>query len=196
MPAHKGHPGGCRVCAHTDRTRIELLLADGAGQSAIARKYGLSKDSVHRHWRDHVSEERRAALMFGPVQRMALETHVSEEAVSLIDHYRAVRAGLYKQFNAADEVNDRNGVALMAGRLLRCLDSMARLTGQLAQSPLVQNNTINNFFLEPAFASFQADLIRVLSRFPEARASVLQEFERLEAAAPVQLPALEHHVAA
>ena len=134
--------------------------------------------------------------MFGPVQRMALETHVSEEAVSLIDHYRAVRAGLYKQFNAADEVNDRNGVALMAGRLLRCLDSMARLTGQLAQSPLVQNNTINNFFLEPAFASFQADLIRVLSRFPEARASVLQEFERLEAAAPVQLPALEHHVAA
>jgi hypothetical protein len=66
----------------------------------------------------------------------------------------------------------------------------------LAQSPLVQNNTINNFFLEPAFASFQADLIRVLSRFPEARASVLQEFERLEAAAPVQLPALEHHVAA
>jgi hypothetical protein len=186
--------GRCKVCAHLERSRIELLLAGGAGQRPLARKFGLTHHALGRHWRTHVSAERRTALQIGPVQRMALAAHVSEECASVIDHYRAVRAGLYKQLNAADEAGDRNGVALIAGRLLSCLDSMARLTGQLAESPLVQNNTINNFYLEPAFASFQADLIRVLSRFPDARSAVLAEFERLEGASARQ-PALEHESA-
>ena len=122
---------------------------------------------------------------------------VSEEAESVIDHFRAVRAGLYRLYDAALEAGDRNGGALVAGRLLTCLDSMARLTGQLASSPLIQNNVQNNFYLLPEFAAFEADLIRVLSRFPDARAAVLQEFERLETT-PVQRPALEHqhHAAA
>jgi hypothetical protein len=55
----------------------------------------------------------------------------------------------------------------------------------------VQVNQTNIFINDPAFASFQADLIRVLSRFPDARAAVLTEFERLEAT-PAHLPALEH----
>jgi len=124
---------------------------------------------------------------------MTLAAQVSEEAESVIDHFRAVRAGLYSLYDAAVTAGDRNGGALVAGRLLRCLDSMARLTGELATSPLIQNNTQVNFYLSPEFASFQADLIRALSRFPEARAAVLAEFERLEAAAPPPRPALEHH---
>lgn len=197
LPAHVGHSGGCTVCGHVERTRIELLLAGGAGQHAVGRKYGLSKDSVHRHWKNHVSDERRAALIMGPVQRMSLSAQVSEEAESVIDHYRAVRAGLYRLYDAALEAGDRNGGALVAGRLLTCLDAMGRLTGQLADSPLIQHNVQNNFYLLPEFASFQADLIRALSRFPEARAAVLAEFERLDAVAPpAELPALEHHVEA
>lgn len=192
MPAHKGHPGGCKVCEHVERTRIELLLAGGAGQTAVAKKYGMSKDSVHRHWHGHVSEERRSALMFGPVQREALASHLAEESSSVIDHYRAVRAGLYALYDAAVTAGDRNGGALLAGRLHENLAAMARLTGQLAASPLVQISQTNIFLNDPAFASFQADLIRVLSRFPEARDAVMTEFERLEAA-PSQLAALEHH---
>jgi hypothetical protein len=191
LPAHRGHRGGCTVCAHTERVRIELLLAGGAGQKAVGRKFGLSKDSVHRHWANHVSDERRAALMFGPVQREALASHLMEESSSVIEHYRAVRAGLYALYDAAVTAGDRNGGALLAGRLHENLGAIARLTGQLAASPLVQVNQTNIFLHDPAFASFQADLIRVLSRFPDARAAVLAEFERLEAA-PHQLPALEH----
>jgi hypothetical protein len=199
MPAHRGHPGGCKVCEHLECTRIELLLADrrGKGQTAVARQFGLSKDSVHRHWHGHISAERRASLQFGPVQRMNLSAQLSEESSSLIDHYRAVRAGLYRLYDAAVEAGDRSGGSQVAARLISCLDSIAKLTGELAYSPLIQNNTqVNNFYLEPAFASFQADLIRALSRFPEARAAVLQEFERLEAAAPAARLALEHHAAA
>lgn len=193
MAAHKGRNGTCGVCNHTERTRLELLLAGGASQRAVARKFGLSHHAVCRHWTGHVTSERKANLLLGPVQRMSLAAQVSEEAESVIDHFRAVRAGLYRLYDAALEAGDRNGGALVAGRLLTCLDSMARLTGELATSPLIQHNTQVNFYLLPEFASFQADLIRALSRFPEARSAVLAEFERLEAAAPpTQLPALEH----
>jgi hypothetical protein len=198
MPVPAGHPSGkCTLCSHTDRVRIELqLAAGGASLNALARKYGISRHVLSRHLANHVSEARRAALILGPVQRMSLAARVSEEAESVIDHYRAVRAGLYALYNAALEAGDRNGGALVAGRLLTCLDSMARLTGQLATSPLIQNNTQVNFYLQPEFASFEADLIRALSRFPEARAAVLAEFERLETTAPTaELPALEHQSA-
>ena len=194
MPAHRGHPGGCTVCAHAERTRIELLIVGGASQTAVSRKYSLSKDSVHRHMKNHISEERRAVLILGPTQRMALAAQISEESGSVFDHYRAVRAGLYRLYDAAVTAGDRQGGALVAGRLLTCLDAMGRLTGQLAQSPLIQNNTQVNFYLSPEFAGFQADLVRALSRFPDAREAVIAEFERLEAA-PVEQspPALEHH---
>jgi hypothetical protein len=191
---HRGRPRGhCTICQSVERTRAELLLAGGASFAAVARKYELSSDALARHWRNHVSEARRAVLILGPVKQISLAAQVSEEAESVIDHFRAVRAGLYKLYDAACEAGDRNGGALLAGRLLTCLDAMARLTGQLATSPLVQHNTVN-FYASPEFASFQADLVRVLCRFPDAREAVLAEFERLDAAPHHRHPpALEHH---
>lgn len=191
MAARTNPSSLCKLCAHPERVRIELLLAGGAHHRALARKYGLTHHAIGRHWRGHVSDERRAALMLGPVERMTLAAQVSEEAESVIDHFRAVRAGLYSLYDAAVTAGDCHGGAMVAGRLLRCLDSMARLTGELATSPLIQNNTQINFYASPEFASFQADLIRALSRFPDARQAVLHEFERLESAPA--LPALEHH---
>lgn len=193
MPAHKGHSGGCTVCAHAERTRIELLLAGGAGQTATADKFGLSKHSVHRHWHSHVSEERRASLIMGPAQRQALAAQVAEESESVLDHHRAVRAGLYQRYSAALEAGDNFSVASIAGRLTEVNNAIARLCGQLATSPLIQQNTLNVFVNDPAFATFRDDLVRVLSRFPDAYEAVLAEFERLEAQPTTSaLPALEH----
>jgi hypothetical protein len=201
LPVPAGHPSGrCKLCGHADRVRIELQLAADASMNVIARKYGISRHILARHWANHVSDARRAALVLGPVKQITLAAQISEEAESVFDHFRAVRAGLYKLYDAALEAGDRNGGALLAGRLLTCLDKMGRLNGQLANSPLIQNNTVN-FYLLPEFASFQADLIRALSPFPEACEAVIAKFEELESAAvrsasAAQLPALEHHAAA
>jgi hypothetical protein len=186
--------GRCGVCGCPERVQIELLLAGGASQRAVSRKYKLSHHALSRHWAGHVSEERKANLVLGPVQRHALAARVAEESSSVIDQLRVVRAGLFQSYDVALTAGDRLSVASIAGRLHENLNAMARLTGQLANSPLVQiNNQTNNILVnDPAFASFQADLIRVLSRFPDARDAVLAEFERLEAA-PAPLPALEDH---
>jgi len=182
----------CKVCYHLERIRIELLLAQGASQRSVARKFGLSEDSVQRHWTRHIDDERRARLVVGPVAMEALAARLAEESESILDHHRVVRAGLYERYSACLAAGDSSGVALLAGRLTEINNAISKLTGELANSPLVQNNTVNNFYAQPEFLSFQDSIVRVLSRFPEAYAAVLAEFERLEAAVPVELPALEH----
>jgi hypothetical protein len=172
--------GRCKICRFADRPRLEVLLAGGASLSSVAKKFGFNRENVRRHW-GHVDPERKIALAFGPVQRANLESHLCEESESVIDHYRAVRSGLYALYENAIAAGDTNGASLVAGRLLTCLDAMARLTGQLLQSPLVVNNTQNVFLNDPGFAAFQAELIAALRPFPEARNAVIACFEKLDA---------------
>jgi hypothetical protein len=192
---YRGRPAGhCTICRHAERARAELMLAGGAGFSAVARKLSMSPDALNRHWRRHVSPERRAALLMGPVQVQALAAKVAAESESVVDHHRAVRAGLYQLFAAALEAGDRQAGALLSGRLREVNDSIGRITGELSQSPLIQQNTVNIFSSDPAFATFRDDLIRVLAKFPEAYEAVLAEFDRIEhASTAADLPALEHH---
>ena len=181
----------CTVCNHEALTRIELLLVAGTSQRSIARKYGLSKDAVSRHWLAHVTPERRAQLIMGPVQKMELESRVSEECSAVLDHHRATRSGLYTLFRAALEAGDRSGGALLAGRLTEVNREISRLTGQLIDSPLITNNTVNVFVNDPGFMTFMNELAEVLGPYPEARRAVALKFEALEReAAPV--PQLEH----
>jgi transposase-like protein len=186
--------GRCQLCLHSERARAELLLAGRASIKAVARKIGLHSDAVRRHWLQHVTPERRAALAVGPVQQMSLRAQLSEEAESVIDHYRAVRAGLYQLYTSAVEAGDRNGGALVAGRLLTCLDSMARLTGQLATSPLVQNTT--NIFLHPAVTRVEAIIVGALADYPDARAAVIRALRAAEASEEPAAPAAIEHEAA
>jgi hypothetical protein len=193
LPARKGVPNGkCRVCQHPERVRLELQLAGGASLRSVARKYSIDYYALRRHWQGHVSDEHRAALTFGPVQRQALSAQVAEESASVLDHYRAIRAGLYTFFTAALEAGDRMTGAHVGGKLKEVNDSIAKLTGQLASSPLVQVNQTNVFLNDPGFATFKFDLINALADFPDARAAVLAEFDRLAAA--TEFPALEHQV--
>jgi hypothetical protein len=195
MPRRRHVPSGtCTLCSHLERTRAELLLAEGASFAAVGRKYSVGREALRRHWLNHVSDERKASLVIGPVQRAALAARVSEENSGVLDHLKVVRAGLYALYDAAVTAGDRTTGAMLAGRLHENLNAVARLTGQLASSPLIQNTTTVNVLInDPAFAAFQADLIRALSRFPEARAAILTEFERLEHLDPQPLAALEHH---
>jgi hypothetical protein len=83
---------------------------------------------------------------------------------------------------------------MIAGRLHENLRDVARLTGQLATSPLVMQQT-NNFFVgDPAFARFQAQLIAALRPFPDARSAVIRQFETLEAT-PLAAPQVTHDAA-
>lgn len=182
----------CSICLAPERHRIELCLVGGASARATAQRFGVSPHACLRHLRHHVTPERRAALLLGPVQIEALAAKVAEESESVIDHHRAVRAGLYELYTACLSAGDATTGAMVAGRLTDVNRAISALTGELAQSPLIQTNTVN-VFTDASFLRFQDDLIRVLNRYPDAREAVLAEFSRLERQAEPALPALEHH---
>jgi transposase-like protein len=197
VPIRRGRlPGQCTICKHLERARAELLLTGGASLHSVAAKFGMGYYSLRRHWRNHISEERRAALILGPAQREALRARIAEESESVLDHHRAVRAGLYERYAATLEAGDNTAVALLAGRLTEVNNAISRLTGQLAGSPLIQNNTVNVFMHDPGFLRFMEELAEALGDYPEARAAVLRKFEeldRLEADPVETIPQLEYH---
>src|SRR5205814_2109073 len=119
MAGRKGSPTGrCRGCNHSERVRIERLLAVGASIKGAARKFAIDYHALHRHWRNHVSAEARATYVAGAgATKDQLEEIVADESLGLIDHYRIVRAALYQGFSAAAELADSHSLTLLAGRL-------------------------------------------------------------------------------
>lgn len=50
-------PQLCKICTHHQREAIDGLLLDGwPSLREIGAQYGVSKDSLFRHWRTHVAE--------------------------------------------------------------------------------------------------------------------------------------------
>ena len=39
----------CTICKHPERHRIEMLRIGGASLDAVAEKFGVGRDAIHRH---------------------------------------------------------------------------------------------------------------------------------------------------
>ena len=181
--SRKGEQNGkCTICAHAQRYQIELALVSGVSCRAIGRKYTVSRDAVWRHLHNHVPSERRAELVAGPLKPAELARRAADEGLTLLEYVAMVRNSLMARFLAASEADDRQGTALVAGRLLDCLRLTASLTGELSKAgaTITTNIAIMN---SPLVADLQAMLIRTLAPFPEARAAVLGGLEELSARA-------------
>ena len=192
MAREKGsRTGRCRGCNHPERVRIERLLAAGASIKGAARKFAIDYHALRRHWINHVSAEARAAYIAGAgATKDQLEEIVTDESLALIDHYRVVRAALYKGFGAASEIGDSNSLALLAGRLHENFRDCSRLTGELQHGPLL--NIQNNLLISPDYTKAIARIVSAVAPYPEAREAVIAALRDLDAAS-ASVPALADH---
>jgi hypothetical protein len=174
------------VCHHQDSARIELELAAGRSLQSVGDEFGLHKDAVARHWGNHVSGARKAQLIGGPVAIANLAKRAAEEDRSLIDYYAILRSELFHLFQEARERGLVFDCASISDRLLRTLDAIGRLTGQLRSAGITINNVnavsgptvvLNS----PEIVRLQSTIIRALSPFPEARAAVVGALRDLDA---------------
>jgi hypothetical protein len=181
MAARKRRPPKapkCTVCGHADRGRIDLLLAGGATQSAVARKFGFHRNCIQRHFSEHLGSERRAQLVAGPVKLHELAERAAEEGLSTLDYLALVRSRLTQQFLTASDAGDNGGAALLAGRLLECLRIAGQLNGELTRAASnITNNTL--VLSSPAFADLQRMLVERLRPFPDARRAVMEGLDAL-----------------
>jgi hypothetical protein len=173
----------CNVCRHPERARIEMLRLAGAGLGAIAAQFDISRDSVFRHMRDHVSEDDRAAML-ADVPLQELLARAADEGVSLLDFCKIIRATLMRQFQLAASVNDAKAAAALAGKLNETLRLIGTFTGEMLKlSPSMTVNNTQVFINSPIFTDLQAMLVRKLEGHPEALARVVEGLLELEAKA-------------
>lgn len=174
-------PSTCTICRHVDRHRIEMLRIGGASLDAVAEKFGVSRDAIHRHVTNHVEPEMRANYLAGPIALHQLAQRAADEGVSLLDYLSIMRSTLFRQFDVAASVGDHHGVGMISGRLLETLREIGKLTGELTKA--TGNIQINNNLLvlqSPLFAEAQSAVISALASFPEARHAVIRELRALE----------------
>src|SRR5215468_8524510 len=182
MARQKGsRTGRCQGCNHVERVRIERLLAAGGSIKGTARKFAIDHHALRRHWINHVSTEARAAYIAGAgATKDQLEAIVADESLALMDHYRIVRAGLYKGFGAASELGDPSPLALLAGRLHENFRDCGRLTGELQHGPLL--NIQNNVLVNPDYTRAIARIVSAVAPYPEAREAVIAALRDIDAA--------------
>jgi AcrR family transcriptional regulator len=176
-------PGVCAICTHKDRARIELLRVGGVSLKALARQFDVSKDSVWRHFRTHVSDKRKAKLLAGPARVEQLANAAADESRSLLEQMQIVRSVLLNQFLNAAEACDRAGVANVAGRLLEALRELGRATGELRElSGITINQNTINLFSSPEFTRLQEGLLTVARAHPAARSDIVALLRSLDVA--------------
>jgi hypothetical protein len=136
---YKARGGGrpqCRICSHRECARIELALVSGRAKTAIAAEFGVSHDSVQRHWQNHVSLERRRELVVGPLQLAELAKVAAEQGLSQLQWLEVTRTELW---NISRECREK-GLILDAISALRVMaqvtSQISTLTGEIRSSGL------------------------------------------------------------
>ena len=172
----------CGLCTHPERARIESLRVGGVTLRVLERQFSVSKDIIHRHFREHVSPARRAELTAGPARVADLANAAAEESRGLLDYLGIVRTVLFNQFLTAAEAADRRGVAHIGRQLLESLRELGRLTGELRETVGVSitNNTVN-FVGSPEFAALSEGLLTISRAHPEARSDIVALLRKLDA---------------
>ena len=185
------HFARCSICKHPERARIEHLLARGASKKHLAETFAVGEWSLGRHWRSHVSETIRAAVLVKALKPgETIEKLVTDENIGLLENLQRIRAILYSQFDAAAETGDRTAVASLATRLHENLRMAATRSGELAQS--VKATNVTNVILSPAYLELRHALLTALRRYPEATEAVVAAFRSLELRSGLLGPVIEH----
>src|ERR1700745_1688989 len=84
----------CLVCRHPERDRIEFACSSGLrSHYDIAAEYtGSSRGSVDRHWKNHVSPQRKAELLGGPAIISDMAKAAAKEDRNILDYLSILRS--------------------------------------------------------------------------------------------------------
>lgn len=151
--------GKCTVCLHPDRPAIDAEMATQPGvNTAIAERWGLSKDSVRRH-RAHLSPAIKAAIARRQSQgaRTGVERleALADEATAVLEQARGKSDGKL-QLEAVK-------------RLESIVTTLMKVSGELDDRPQV---AVVNVQTSPEWHRIRAALTEALAPYPDAAQAV------------------------
>ena len=158
-------PRVCLTCRHPEREAIDQAVLGGRADLEIAAEYGVSSHSIRRHRLAHIAQ----------LMARAIEVRDSVNGSLLLAQVHALHDKALALLAKAEAAGDYRG-ALQGIREARgCIELLARLLGELDESPKVA------ILLSPEWATVRALLMTALAPFPEARAAVAGRLLLLEA---------------
>ena len=157
----------CTCCVHPERDSIDAALVCGDSVRTIGARFGVSRDAVYRHSRNHLS----AALAGMKTAEQA------ERRATLLDRIETLIERAETLYGAASG----EGKAAQALNVLRELRGLLELygkaSGELATTPSVSINLMQ----APEWLEVRAVIFAALATYPEARALVSGRLLELEA---------------
>lgn len=175
---------GCKVCSHPERIRIEALQIAGTSLDTLAERFDLSRDSIWRHCKNHVSDQTKASYIAGPARIAELAEIATEENRGLIEYLTILRSLLFGQLDTLAKEGNAYGVALLSGRVMEVLREIGKTTGEinsLAGSTVI--NVTNNHLTilnSAPFADLQTGLLKLCNRYPDVRSDIVALFKELD----------------
>lgn len=163
----------CKVCSHPERPEIDEALAAGQAHRAIARRFGVTRDSIDRHAANHLT----------PALVRLRERREERGAARVVDRVSRLANRLEAMLDGLEEQGAAQGPMLQTIRELRpSLELLAKLTGELRPETAVQ---VVNVTTSPSWVRIRTALVDALAPYPAAAAAVadvLVQSDRLEAA--------------
>jgi hypothetical protein len=160
----------CATCNHAERDSIEAELVTGRSLSGVARRYGLTRNALTRHQRNHLSP--------------AIATlHQSKRVHTLLDSVSDLVGRTERILDQAEQTGKVN-VALGAIREMReGLKLLGMVTGELKPegSTTVQ---VLNVQTDPNWIELRGRILVALRPHPDALAAVVEALSLAEAQPP------------
>jgi hypothetical protein len=158
-PMATGRP--CRVCASSRLQEINSALIAGGTPAEVSKRFDIGKQSVTRHWHNHVPN---AAAQAGAQAIAAVDASHGATLVQQASELRDKALSLLRQAEADKDWR----TALMGVReALRCLETMAKLTGEIDESVHL------SITVAPVMIELQTVIMSALGPYPEARGAVI-----------------------
>jgi len=178
-------PRTCQVCRHPERERIEALRASGASLESLAKKFRVHKDSIWRHWKDHVSPDLKIQYLAGPATIAELKERAALEGGSILDHLSILRSILMGAITASAEAQSAFTLATLSGRLVEILKEIGKLTGEIERlNPSISITNNLAILSDQRMIELQSGLLSIARKHPAARGDLVALLRGLDAAAP------------
>lgn len=157
-------PRPSTIETHPQRADIESALLQGISYRDIAGRYGLSKSAVERYsdkLTSTLAKAQEAQEVANGDRLLAQVIDLQKQALEILE---ATKQG--KDY--------RTSLSAIA-QARACLELQAKLLGEL------QENTVVNVLVSPAWITVRTVLLQALEPYPEARVAVARALEALNA---------------
>lgn len=166
----------CMCCAHPRRSELDRDVVLGKKIAQVARNYGIQNDAVHRHVRNHLTEEMRREIAVDLKRERAQEvaTELNDERLDIANTYEALARRVERLISKAEqEGNDGLALASMEG-LRKVLHDIATMQGKLALQLTVQVTLMES----KEWIELRTILERIFQEHPAAGQMFLEQARR------------------